>query len=199
MVVFCPNIGVLSTVVLALIPLLRPFSWQSLLLPVLPTLEKMLDLLEAPVPFILGVQYKTPEVASRSSNLIRVNIYKDKIKNAGNVPPLPNATALTAALAPSYWTLNCVGRDKACGRPTYSITEQQQQAAEQFLTVMTDHLGSLCRDLQMHTITDVQTSERVSLLLKDSFIESFAPRDRLFIKQFVETQMFSVYSDSVIN
>ncbi len=56
MVVFCPNIGVLSTVVLALVPLLRPYSWQSLLLPVLPTLEKMLDLLEAPVPFVLGVQ-----------------------------------------------------------------------------------------------------------------------------------------------
>lgn len=59
MVVFCPNIGVLSTVVLALVPLLRPYSWQSLLLPVLPTLEKMLDLLEAPVPFILGVQVRT--------------------------------------------------------------------------------------------------------------------------------------------
>lgn len=58
MVVFCPNIGVLSTVVLALVPLLRPYSWQSLLLPVLPTLEKMLDLLEAPVPFILGVQVR---------------------------------------------------------------------------------------------------------------------------------------------
>jgi hypothetical protein len=80
-------------------------------------------------------QYKTPEVSSRCGNLIRVNIYKDKIKNAGNLPPLPNATALTAALAPSYWTLNCVGRDKACGRPTSSITEQQQQAAEQFLKV----------------------------------------------------------------
>jgi hypothetical protein len=64
---------------------------------------------------------------------------------------------------------------------------------------MNDHLEGLCRDLQMHTITDVQTAERVSLLLKDSFIESFIPRDRLFIKQFVETQMFSVYSDSVIN
>lgn len=64
---------------------------------------------------------------------------------------------------------------------------------------MNTHLGNLCHDLQMHTITDVQTSERVSLLLKDSFVESFAPRDRTFIKQFVETQMFSVYSDSVIN
>jgi hypothetical protein len=81
------------------------------------------------------LQYKTPEVASRCSNLIRVNIYKDKIKNAGSLPTLPNAAALVAALAPSYWTLNCVGRDKACGRPVYAITDQQQQAAETFLKV----------------------------------------------------------------
>ncbi len=56
MVVFCPNMGVLSAAVLALVPLMRPFAWQSLLLPVLPVQEKMLDLLEAPVPFIFGIK-----------------------------------------------------------------------------------------------------------------------------------------------
>ena len=45
-VVFCPNIGVLTSCVLALIPLLRPYAWQSLLLPVLPATEQMLDFLE---------------------------------------------------------------------------------------------------------------------------------------------------------
>ena len=56
MVMFCPNIGLLSTAVLSLIPLIRPFAWQSLLMPVLPALDQMLDLMDAPVPFILGVQ-----------------------------------------------------------------------------------------------------------------------------------------------
>ena len=54
LVLFCPNIGLLSTCVLSLIPLLRPFTWQSLLLPVLP--DKLLSFLEAPVPFVIGVQ-----------------------------------------------------------------------------------------------------------------------------------------------
>ena len=63
---------------------------------------------------------------------------------------------------------------------------------------MQDHLGGLCSNLYQHTITDVQTAERVSLLLKDSFVESFSVRDRVFMKQFVETQTFSVYSDSVM-
>lgn len=37
-----------------------------------------------------------------------------------------------------------------------------------------------------------------SVLLKDSFVESFPPRDRAFMRQFVETQLFSVYSDAIL-
>ena len=58
MVVFCPSIGVLSMAVLAIIPLLRPFAWQSLMLPILPDNESMLHLLDAPVPFIIGIQVR---------------------------------------------------------------------------------------------------------------------------------------------
>ena len=44
--------------------LLRPLQWQSLMLPVLP--QSMISFLDAPVPFIVGVQHKTAEVRSRS-------------------------------------------------------------------------------------------------------------------------------------
>lgn len=64
--------------------------------------------------------------------------------------------------------------------------------------VVQEHNGRLIEGLHLHTITDVQTAERVSLLLKDSFLESFPPRERPFMKQLVETQMFSVFVDSVI-
>lgn len=59
MVVFCPNIGVLSMAVLSIVPLLRPFAWQSLMLPILPDNDSMLHLLDAPVPFVIGVQAST--------------------------------------------------------------------------------------------------------------------------------------------
>lgn len=73
-VLFCPNLSILSALVLATMPLLRPFRWQSLLMPVLPT--SMLGFLDAPVPFLLGVQYKTSEIMSRCAGHIRVNVYK---------------------------------------------------------------------------------------------------------------------------
>ena len=70
MVVFCPNIGILSAVVLSIIPLMRPFAWQSLLLPILPVQDSMLDILEAPVPFILGVKVRNNHVLGVAASYI---------------------------------------------------------------------------------------------------------------------------------
>jgi hypothetical protein len=64
--------------------------------------------------------------------------------------------------------------------------------------VMLEHLSFLCGDLRLHTIVNVGMTKRTGLLLKDALIESFAPRDRHFMRAFLETQMFAVYSDSVI-
>ena len=66
------------------------------------------------------------------------------------------------------------------------------------LQTMEGYLGGLCARLHLHAITDVQTPDRVSLLMKDSFVESFNAKDRPFMRLFVETQMFSVYCDTVM-
>jgi hypothetical protein len=59
---------------MGLLPLLRPYRWHLLVMPVLPM--SMLGFLDAPMPFLLGLQYKTPEVMARCNNHIRVNVYK---------------------------------------------------------------------------------------------------------------------------
>ncbi len=82
-----------------------------------------------------SVQYKTAEVAARCKSLMRVNIYKDRIKNAAHLPALPNAGGLVGALSPAYWALHSIGRDAAKSRPLYSITDDQKHAAESFLQV----------------------------------------------------------------
>lgn len=57
----------------------------------------------------------------------------------------------------------------------------------------------LCGDLRLHTIVNVGMSKRTGLLLKEGLVESLPPKDRPFMRAFAETQMFSVYSDSVIS
>lgn len=79
------------------------------------------------------------------------------------------------------------------------MTDGQRNAADSFLEVLQQHLCSFCANLQAHTITDVQHSDRVSMLLKESFVDSFPAKDRPFFKEFVETQLFSVYSDTLLN
>ncbi|KAJ0622748.1 hypothetical protein HanIR_Chr01g0024181 [Helianthus annuus] len=59
----------------------------------------------------------------------------------------------------------------------------QIDAATQFSSAMRQHLESLCSNLSNHTITSVQCdNDRVSLLLKESYIDSFPYRDRQFIR-----------------
>ncbi|KAK9071204.1 hypothetical protein SSX86_009772 [Deinandra increscens subsp. villosa] len=192
----CSNLGILSASVLSLIPLIRPYQWQSFFMPVLP--NDMLDFLDAPVPFIVGVKSKTAEVLSKSGNVILVDANKNQVKSS-SIPHFPQYKELYAALTPYHAQL--VGESYlGKRRPIYDCTDVQVEAAKGFLRVLRSYLDSLCSNLRSHTITNVQSNDdKVSLLLKESFIESFPSRDRPFMKLFVDTQLFSVHTDLVLS
>lgn len=85
--------------------------------------------------FMLFLQYKTDEVRSKCTGLMRVNLYKDQISPVGSMPPLPNDKALYASLRPAYNVLKAAGQQRAQGRPMYAITDDQKKAADSFLKV----------------------------------------------------------------
>ncbi|CAH8389766.1 unnamed protein product [Eruca vesicaria subsp. sativa] len=192
----CSNLGTLAASVLSIIPIIRPFRWQSLLMPVLP--DEMLEFLDAPVPYIVGVKNKTSEVQSKLTNVIVVDVIKNQVKSP-SVPQLPQYRDLYNALSPYHSKL--VGESYlAKKRPVYECTDVQVEAAKGFLDVLRLYLDSLCSNLQSHTITNVQSNnDKVSLLLKESFIDSFPTRHRPFMKLFLDTQLFSVHTDLVLS
>lgn len=195
-VVVSSNLGILSALVLSVIPLIRPYQWQSLLMPVLP--NDMLDFLDAPVPYVVGVKKKTTEVQSKLTNSILVDANKNQVKSP-TIPQLPKQKQLYSSLSPYHAKLvgeSFLGRK----RPVYDCTDVQVEAAKDFLAVLRSYLDSLCSNLRSHTITNVQSNDdKVSLLLKESFIESFPSRDRPFMKLFLDTQLFSVHTDLVLS
>lgn len=195
-VVVCSNLGILSACILSIIPLIRPYQWQSLLMPVLP--NDMLDFLDAPVPYIVGVKNKTSEVQSKLTSAILVDANKNQVKSP-TLPQLPQQKELYSRLSPHHAKL--VGESYlARKRPVYECTDVQVEAAKSFLAVLRSYLDSLCSNLRSHTITNVQSNDdKVSLLLKESFIESFPSRDRPFMKLFLDTQLFSVHTDFVLS
>ncbi|CAI9761106.1 unnamed protein product [Fraxinus pennsylvanica] len=195
-VVVCSNLGILSASVLSIIPLIRPYQWQSLLMPVLP--NDMLDFLDAPVPYIVGIKSKTVELQSKLTNVILVDANKNQVKSPA-IPQLPQHRELYSSLSPYHSKLvgeSYLGKK----RPLHECTDVQVEAAKGFLGVLRSYLDSLCSNLRAHTITNVQSNnDKVSLLLKESFIESFPSRDQPFMKLFVDTQLFSVHTDFVLS
>ncbi|KAJ6407259.1 hypothetical protein OIU84_010714, partial [Salix udensis] len=153
-VVLCSNLGILSASVLSIVPLIRPYRWQSLLMPILP--DDMLEFLDAPVPYIVGVKNKTSEVQSKLSNAILVDASKNQVKSPA-IPQLPKYRELLSRLRPCHSKL--VGESYlARKRPVYECTDVQAEAAKEFLRILRDYLDSLCSNLRSHTITNVQSN-----------------------------------------
>ncbi|KAH0651805.1 hypothetical protein KY284_031717 [Solanum tuberosum] len=164
-VVVCSNLGILSACILSIIPLIRPYQWQSLLMPVLP--NDMLDFLDAPVPYIVGVKNKTSEVQSKLTNAILVDANKNQVKSP-TLPQLPQQKELYSCLSPYHAQL--VGESYlARKRPVYECTDVQVEAAKSFLGVLRSYLDSLCSNLRSHTITNVQSNDDKNQMLSRLF------------------------------
>ncbi|KAJ9547987.1 hypothetical protein OSB04_020530 [Centaurea solstitialis] len=204
----CSNLGILSASVLSIIPLIRPYHLAELLNAGNGFMICSSVYNARPLWFIevsVGVKQKTAEVQSKSANVIFIDANKKQggilsfwlaimlRNNAYEVilqisckiivnTTLPQHKALFAALSPYHAQLvgeSYLGRR----RPVYDCTDVQVEAAKGFLRVLRSYLDSLCSNLRSHTITNVQSNDdKVSLLLKESFIESFPSRDRPFMK-----------------
>ncbi|KAH9763247.1 UDENN domain-containing protein [Citrus sinensis] len=163
--------------------------------------DDMLDFLDAPVPYIVGVKNKTSEVQNKLTNVILVDANKNQdlrvtqqhpglrgvgiplhLVKAPSIPQLPQHKQLFSSLSPYHAKLvgeSYLGKK----RPVYECTDVQIEAAKGFLSVLRSYLDSLCSNLRSHTITNVQSNnDKVSLLLKESFIDSFPSRHRPFMR-----------------
>jgi hypothetical protein len=74
---------------LSWVALIRPFTYQSVVIPILP--NSMFSFLEAPVPFIVGVASTPSELPN---DVVSVYIKQNAIKSAEPIPLLPNIDVL---------------------------------------------------------------------------------------------------------
>ena len=196
--VFSPNLGDLGAVTLALsTTMLRPLRWRSLTLPVMPMTERMTSLLEAPVPFVIGIQRKTSEVRRLCQELTRVNVYKDEVKlGGGPQPQLPRLKELAGVLRPLHDAAREAARSGSYRGPVAEPSERARTAARAFLEAWREYLRALVANLRAYAITEVSAAgEKTSILLKDTWVDSFSKADRAFMRAFGETQMFDWYAD----
>lgn len=132
----CDNLSVLTSCVLATVPLLRPFAWQGVFVPLLPAY--MQDCLEVPVPYLIGA---TSVAESRTATLdaVVVDLQLNRVRNFG--PPLcvlPEVSKLSSRLQPLHNILFARGRAIPSERPTPKqllIVPQIQEVVSAYIPI----------------------------------------------------------------
>ncbi|OKL58805.1 hypothetical protein UA08_05742 [Talaromyces atroroseus] len=71
----------------ALVDLLFPFTWTGVLIPVLPA--RLIQALEAPCPYIVGIERRYEKVELPSDDFVLVDLDADKIESDVQPTPLP--------------------------------------------------------------------------------------------------------------
>ncbi|CAI7733737.1 unnamed protein product, partial [Closterium sp. NIES-54] len=113
------------------------------------------------------------------------------------LPRLPDEVDLYSRLEPFHSAL--ASMPHADKRPMYRTTEDQVAAADGFLMTLRSYVDTFCTDVRIHTITSVnQGGQRVSLLLKESFVNGFPEDDQEFFQVFAGTQLFTMHIDTLL-
>ena len=198
-VVFSPNLGQLSGVILSLLAMLRPLRPRGLFLPILP--NSMTDFLEAPVPFIVGIQHKTNDIRQRTQHITRLNAYKDEIKIMGGiVATAPNWHELREKLRPIHASIRLAAETQVFSsvlEPSEKSSKLCGELGECFRNHMRD---AILGRIRSYSIAEVgKDGQKVAVLLKDELVDSYVGRDRSFMKNFCETQLFTAFTDELLD
>ena len=171
------NLEHVSSSVLALTGLMRPFKWQHLICPVLP--PELLDMLEAPVPFLVGTQTVPQEILDYST-FIAVDLDQPiKTRRVQRLPknlPEPCSKRVKEYLRFSYEQAQA------------SDPEDRAFAVHRFVK---DLRGWWYDLLDRLPITDGEVDAANLKFIKHACVEAAPPADAGFVRRLVDTQCFT--------
>lgn len=160
--------------------LIYPFQWQYILIPLLPGIYK--ELLDAPVPYIAGMNTRSDEksliLQNYESVLVVLLDSGEFLQNEGQkfkkLPDLDNIEAKIETI--------------------YNTTQKQPDidAANQICGILEKSL----KDNFLNKIPSIESSKNLSTDLesiKVQFKRNAKEEDREFIEKFAETQLFATY------
>ncbi|ELR11201.1 DENN (AEX3) domain containing protein [Acanthamoeba castellanii str. Neff] len=150
-VLLCKNLGVLSFIAMALLPLLRPFEWQGPFIPLVP--KNLEECVESPVPCVLGMPTTCEEdlIPVVMDDCLIVNIETEQVVLPERpLAPLPNEEDFYAQLgvyhSKIYRPVNSPDRDTAFHRPAKS-TDEEQAVAAGFLSLVRSYQERLVQEI----------------------------------------------------
>jgi len=191
-VIVCRNPSTLSSIVLSVVPLLRPLRYQGLLIPILP--KNLRDIMSAPVPFIVGIQQLTTKIEG-----IIIDADKNKViySNVSSSPSLPEGRKLFVNIKDQYERLRFISQKEKYYNP-HRISDEQQTLATSILeAIHTYTYWFIERIKKFYEMSGISLdSAKNRELIRNKFLQTVSPINRDFVKSFLHTQQFSVYSHS---
>lgn len=195
-VIHSPNLRVLSSIVLGYTTLIRPFVYQSVLIPILP--QSLFTIFSAPVPFLVGVDMVPPK-GEIPPDVVVVDVERDRVFNLGpnGAPQLPRWKELEIKIRPLYKELLRELPIDPRTPPYQFANDVVFHLVEEMCTLLKSHFLSLFNDFHKHCIKDLTDNNKpITVFVKDSFLDQTPKQDRPFFQQFLQTQMFFAHSDS---
>jgi len=196
------NYRLLSTFVLGLMPLLRPFEYQSSVIPILPT--GLLPYLDAPVPLLVGCTAPPPIQPDSPENFFVLNLHNGSMMATKPLPALPDGVQLQKTVEDflkhasiSSGPSKGLGNDVSAKVFTQTMTPMQMA----FLSgIFQSHLSEFVQNFEVHCISDVgsDNSATISVFMKESFLETKPEAQHAFLDAFFETQMFKCFEDETL-
>lgn len=187
------NLRILSNAILSFIALLKPFVLQCVFIPVLP--DDLLQIAEAPVPFIAGLANPKLIRAAREANpeLIIVDLDARRISIPADafVPPIPNIRNLSHAIDPYVSQLRKTF-DKYS--PPYKASKLQKDLTTELLRLLEQYITPYFEAFRRHCITSL--TDNVTIFVKETYlIEETDAVSIEFFQPFLETQVFAAWCD----
>lgn len=192
-VVYSSHVRFLSAVVLSVMPLLRPFEYHSVHIPIVP--DSLVDLLDAPVPFIVGLTSAPSKQNYSKDNkeFVVVDLDNDKITTKDTLCQLPQLKELRKKLKP---LLKVVSAGRQSGKVPFAPTEEQMSCCHGASLILQTYFSTLFANFRTYCLCDRTDSEKpITVFLKDSFLNDQPRVSRPFLIRFLETRIFFQYCD----
>ncbi|PRP88561.1 hypothetical protein PROFUN_02972 [Planoprotostelium fungivorum] len=188
-IIECSNCGVLSAVVLSIIPLLRPYVWQGPIIPILPA--NMMEFLQSPVPYIVGVSELPDSLASElcDATILRINKTDDVITQPvpEKLPSLPHYEKL--------YLLFSIYNPPFLDLPHSLKPQAKKEDVDAFVRIVYEfrqYHSSLLDPIRPHMKPGI-----LQLMDKSKLVHSIPKRFRDFFQRLIETQQFAEFLQHV--
>jgi len=193
-IVVCNNPGILSAVVMSIIPCMRPFVIQGAFIPILPHRYQMA--IDAPVPFVIGVMEVLPEFKHSLQNAVVLYVKEDKVVFPSSFSSriLIERAHLKKKLQECREKIVKEVSYKRKWRFPFQCTDEEKRVVKEILKAFYGYLSIVLKRFAKATEClkgfDFADSEHL-----ERAIANLPKRERSFYEALTSSQMFACYSD----